>query len=301
LSNANQFSPPFPKVLRLEPASSCNFHCIHCPTGLNLNSSLGIMSEQTFSQIYEQIKKFRFRMIVLYHGGEPFLNKNFFKMVKKLKPITEKIKTVTNGSLITDSLIDQILESELDIIEISLDGSSPEENNFIRVGSDYEQITSQIKKLTKIRNQKNLKKPEIFISNAQIPKNIKQTDEIKVPSNLIETFDEIKDDIKFREVYTFTWPGMSNKMDSIKPERNSCDHIINTFTIRWNGDVVPCCYDLVNMMVMGNVLKETIEDIWSNSKFVKLRKDINEFNPPNLCKNCNVLYPTRTTSNTYLG
>jgi len=78
LSNSNQFSPPFPKVLRLEPASSCNFHCIHCPTGLNLNSSLGIMSEQTFSQIYEQIKKFRFRMIVLYHGGEPFLNKNFF-------------------------------------------------------------------------------------------------------------------------------------------------------------------------------------------------------------------------------
>ena len=259
------------------------------------------MSEQTFSQIYDQIKKYRFRMIVLYHGGEPFLNKNFFKMVKKLKPITEKIKTVTNGSLITDSLIDQILESELDIIEISLDGSSPEENNFIRVGSDYEQITSQIKKLTKIRNQKNLKKPEIFISNAQIPKNIKQTDEIKVPSNLIETFDEIKDDIKFKEVYTMIWPGIPNKMHSIKPERNSCDLIINTFTIRWNGDVVPCCYDLVNMMVMGNVLKERIEDIWSNSKFVKLRKDINEFNPPNLCKNCNVLYPTRTTSNTYLG
>jgi len=257
------------------------------------------MSEQTFSQIYDQIKKFRFKIIVLYHGGEPFLNKNFFKMVKKLKPLTKKIKTVTNGSLLTDSLIYQILESELDIIEVSLDGLSPQENNFIRVGSDYEQITSQIKKLTKIRNQKNLKKPEIFISNAQIPKNIEQTNEIKIPPHLIETFAEIKDDIKYKECYTIMWPGMS-KVGHTKPDYNYCDHIMNTITIRWNGDVVPCCFDLVNMMVMGNVLKENIEEIWNNSKFVKLRNDINQFNPPDLCRNCNVLHSKRTMDNTYL-
>ena len=74
-----------------------------------------------------------------------------------------------------------------------------------------------------------------------------------------------------------------------KPKGNFCDHTVSTFSIRWNGDVVPCCYDLINMMVMGNVLHEKIEDIWNNEKYIKLRKDIDEFNPPDLCKNCLVL------------
>ena len=54
-----------------------------------------------------------------------------------------------------------------------------------------------------------------------------------------------------------------------KLESNFCDHIVNTFTIRWNGDVVPCCFDLINMMVMGNVVTEEIENIWNNEKYQK--------------------------------
>lgn len=42
-------------------------------------------------------------------------------------------------------------------------------------------------------------------------------------------------------------------------------------------------------MVMGNVLNEELEEIWNNEKYLKLRKDVYDFNPPELCKNCVVL------------
>lgn len=47
-----------------------------------MNESLGVMDWQIFDKIFEKIKDYHFRVIVLYHGGEPFLNKNFAKMVQ---------------------------------------------------------------------------------------------------------------------------------------------------------------------------------------------------------------------------
>lgn len=286
----NAESVPFPKVLRIEPASRCNFKCIHCPTGLGLNESLGIMDEKIFDQIIEKIKDYRFRIIVLYHGGEPFLNKNFVQMVKRLRPFTEKMKTVTNGSLLNDSLIEQILESEIDMIEFSLDGTSPEENDKIRVGSNFARISENIKKLIITRNNRNLVKPQVFISNAQIPKDLEQINrKAAAPQFLQDAFKDVHDHLTYKVTYSLIWPGMPIKGRTVKPESNFCDHIINTFTIRWNGDVVPCCYDLVNMMVMGNVLNEDLESIWNNEKYQQLRNDIANFNPPDLCKDCLVL------------
>ncbi len=285
-----KFIKPFPKVLRIEPASSCNFQCIHCPTGLNLNESLGIMTEKTFNQIFDQIKNYRFEVIVLYHGGEPFLNKRFFDMVKKLKPLTKRLRTTTNGSLLDDEIIEKLLDIEFDEIDISMDGNSPEENNLIRIGADYDKISKRVIQLIKLRNKRNLKVPKITIANAQIPTDADTDSKATVPKHMIETFKEIQNDIEFSPFYTIQWPGMPEKYDvTKKPKGNFCDHTVSTFSIRWNGDVVPCCYDLINMMVMGNVLHEKIEDIWNNEKYIKLRKDIDEFNPPDLCKNCLVL------------
>lgn len=285
----NQIIRQFPKILRIEPASSCNFRCIHCPTGQDLNPSLGIMSENTFNKIYEKISKYSFKVIVLYHGGEPFLNRNFIDIIKKLKPLTDTIKTVTNGSLLDDLLIEQIIDSGIDIVEFSLDGVSPEENDKIRIGSNFQKIAENIKKLIILRNSRNLKKPQIYISNAQILSKSHQLDDIKVPQYLQDTFREISDDIEYKLVYMMSWPGMNLNTQPAKLENNFCDHIVNTFTIRWNGDVVPCCFDLINMMVMGNAVNENLEDIWNNEKYQNLRNDIKNFNPPELCKNCIVL------------
>lgn len=211
---------PFPKVLRIEPASSCNFKCIHCPTGLDLNSSLGVMSNETFNKIYEKIKRYRFKIIVLYHGGEPLLNVNFFDMVRKLRPLADQIKTVTNGSMLDDLTIDQILDSGIDIIDFSLDGNSPEENDKIRIGSNFKTISENIKKLIIMRDSRKLQKPKIFVCNIQIPENMEQTKNISVPKHLLDTFGEAGQDIHYKLYYSLIWPGMKINIPSFKPESN---------------------------------------------------------------------------------
>ena len=75
-------------------------------------------------------------------------------------------------------------------------------------------------------------------------------------------------------------------------DKNYCDHVINTLTIRANGEVVPCCYDLTTELSMGNITNDSLEDIWNNSKYNKLRNSINSKKYISICNNCNVVRPS---------
>lgn len=136
-----------PRVVRIEPTSICNFRCKHCTTGLRINKSIGTMDRKSFDMIFDKIKNIHFNVAVLYHGGEPLLNKDLFYFVEKMKLISNFVKFVTNGSLLNDSNINKILKSGLDLIEFSFDGHSAEENDLIRQGSNFNTISFKIKKL----------------------------------------------------------------------------------------------------------------------------------------------------------
>jgi radical SAM protein with 4Fe4S-binding SPASM domain len=73
--------------------------------------------------------------------------------------------------------------------------------------------------------------------------------------------------------------------------RNYCDQVNNTLTVRWNGDVVACCYDLTSQYILGNIHHNNLESIWNNERYLQLRQSINEmsFMPP--CSTCNVVKP----------
>ncbi len=288
----SEFMPPFPKVLRIEPASACNFQCVHCPTGLNMNPDVGIMGMDIFDRIFEKIQRYRFRVIVMFHGGEPFLNKNLFEMAKKLRPLADRIELNSNASVLSNTVIGQILATDcIDRISFSIDGNSPEENNQIRVGANFQKIVVNIKKLISTRNKLGLTRPRIFIANTQIPETSDQVSHIEVPQFLLNEFKEMESEVSFKSTYSLIWAGMAIQPGSSQPNNNFCDHVVNTFTIRANGDVVPCCYDLTTEMLMGNVLEQSPEEIWQGKKYIGLRKSIAAFKPPKLCRGCEVLYP----------
>lgn len=72
---------------------------------------------------------------------------------------------------------------------------------------------------------------------------------------------------------------------------NYCPHPVETATIRWNGDVVACCYDLTNKYIMGNIKESNLANIWNNEKYKKLRRSIHDRKYLPLCYNCHVIRP----------
>lgn len=298
-TNNDEFLP-FPRVLRIEPASQCNLSCSHCPTG-TVEMTRSVMTEEIFERVLEEIEyhKNAIKVIVFYHGGEPLLNRNFYDMVAKVKKINSSffVKTVSNGMALTLSHAKEILNSGLDVIEFSLDGESSEESQYIREQSNTAKIVKNIQALIDLKTQFNASIPEIYIATTQFLRDktlIDIPEEAPVPRWLEETFNGKVSG--FKSTFALQWPHMgdSGKYDFLTvngQDSNECDHIINTLTIRSDGIVVPCCYDLTSKLEMGNIMKQSLNDIWNGRKYQILRHSIDNKKYISICAKCAVVRP----------
>jgi radical SAM protein with 4Fe4S-binding SPASM domain len=298
-TNNDEFLP-FPRVLRIEPASQCNLSCSHCPTG-TVEMTRSVMTEEIFERVLEEIEyhKNAIKVIVFYHGGEPLLNRNFYDMVAKVKKINSSffVKTVSNGMALTLSHAKEILNSGLDVIEFSLDGESSEESQHIREQSNTAKIVKNIQALIDLKTKFNASIPEIYIATTQFLRDKTQIDipeEAPVPRWLEETFNGKVSG--FKSTFALQWPHMgdSGKYDFLTvngQDSNECDHVINTLTIRSDGIVVPCCYDLTSKLEMGSIMKQSLNDIWNGRKYELLRHSIDNKKYVSICAKCAVVRP----------
>lgn len=265
------------------------------------------MGSDTFEKVLESISRHRdaVKVVVLYHGGEPLLNKKFFEMVCAVKQtVPAMVKTVSNGTVMTRRIASEFIGSGLDAVEFSIDGESADQNDRIRLGARCSNVLSNIRTLMAAKGAAGVLHPKIFLSTTQFinPTVPVSEQEPTAPEFLSREFGAEIANGKVSEIkatFAMRWPHMTVLdelydvfLDSEDTEiRNECDHVLNTVSIRWNGDVVPCCYDLTSRAVMGNVHHTALETIWNDAPYRALRQSIAEMRFIPLCENCNVVKP----------
>jgi radical SAM protein with 4Fe4S-binding SPASM domain len=268
----------------------------------------GLMRDEVFKKVLLAIKRNRefVKVAVLYHGGEPFLNKHFFEFVSRIKEINNGlifVKTVSNGMLLSPEYANSLIACGIDQVEFSLDGDSAEQSQEIRCGSNSAKIISNINSFINLIKEKNSKKPEIYIATTQFLKKAPEDSvvpEAAVPAWLLNTFGE-HECVKYKSTYAVAWPDMvlNKRLDlrevaiSDFQDSDYCAHVLNTVTIRANGNIVPCCYDLTDRLIMGNINEEPLEQIWNNKNYQLLRKSIKEKKYNSTCASCFVVKKAR--------
>lgn len=291
---------PFPSVVRIEPAAKCNLACAHCPTG-TIDMVRGLMSKEVFDRILSELKDNleSIKVIVLYHGGEPLLNKNFYAMATSIRELSKHllIKTVTNGMSLNHNNALKLVSCGINEVEISLDGSSPKEMEEVRINSNSSKIVENLEKLIEIRDREN-SNLKISVATTQFLRSksdVNDPDKLqaKTPEWITNLFG---DSVNYKPATAMRWPHMlvGRQFELAWAEgsdKDKCDHPINTVTVRSNGDVVPCCYDLTSQMVMGNVMRKPLFEIFNGSKYNSLRQSIAEKEYISACKNCNTVRP----------
>lgn len=291
----------FPDVVRIESSGACNFRCVHCPTGIEPNGRRQL-SRENFYFIIEQFVNYNFvpRVVVLYHGGEPLLNKDLELFISTLKNIgVTKTVITTNASMLNQVRSKGLILAGLDEMKISFDGVSQIENDTIRKKADFLKQSENLINFIEIKKKLNLKNPSIRISNCFFADReffSSQRKNIKIPKYLLNTFKRYLDDIEFSSSPALVWPGFDNFKDfDIYKEKEKnpsyCSRLFETFSILVDGSVVPCCYDLNAEKVFGNVFKKNIFEIWNSKSFSDFRKNFKKKKYPKICSNCNVVNP----------
>lgn len=278
-----------PFTLIVEPASRCNFSCIQCFQSVEGESyftrNRTAMSMACFEKLLGQLKAWqgpRFKVLKLSLYGEPFVNRNFCDMLRLVTAadIAERTETTTNASLLTESISARLVEIGLDYMRVSIYSALPEKHRAITKSAvPLERICDNLAVLKRIKQQRGSEKP--FVG-------VKMLDTYSDENRLFEErFRDVADEVYLDKPHNWvTVKGKSfigdlygeNAAQATADSRVSasgrvaCTQPFFTLAVRSNGDVAPCCIDWVGETILGNIYRETVEEIWNGDRMYEFRK-----------------------------
>lgn len=251
------------------------------------------MEFETFKKIISDIKEFK-PTISLHHSGESFLHNELMDFIKYAKENGLEVVMTTNGTLI-DKDNWAILNSGIDILNISFAGVDEEDYALIRQKNEYEKV----------------KQNTIYIAARKVEKNVK----MNIMVNIVQTQNNEDRITKFKEFYEslegindvlirnlMDWHGevdveglalekkkghnkyvmaawrrmhrifykINGKQDHFN-KGQICPSLYYSAGILSNGVVVPCCYDFNGDINLGNIKEKSFMEIWNGEKMEELR------------------------------
>ncbi len=257
----------FPLHLDIEATNACNLKCPMCYRYI-MKDNEGFMSIKLYKKIIDEGEKYKLPSINLSWRGEPLLHPLFFDMVKYAKNHgVIDIRINTNGTLLDDGRIKELIESGIDKVIFSVDGATKDTYESIRIGSKFDKVIANIRELVNMRNSMNRGNPSIemqIIDMKQTRDDIGRFIEIwRTTVNRISIvmyrnrFGEKNDEFRIERPYTTIFP---------------CPQLWQRLVIGWNGKIHKCCGDSAGLIVLGDAKKEDLYDIWHSEKLNEIRK-----------------------------
>lgn len=256
-----------PEVYWIDTSSFCNLKCIMCPQHKGLERQRSSMTLDLFKKIIDQIYQNN-PLVKLYHSGEPFLNKDIFRMIDYANSRGCKTMIHTNATLLDKEMSIKILDSPLDHISFSFDGCNPEVYEKLRPGANFEKVKSQIEHFLELKKRRCTKLPYTVIEIL----------EMKETGKFLQDFINRWKDSDVDKVNIQTYMTWLNTVDDHRPEKpeklayRPCDSIFNHCSILSNGTVVPCSKDVHGRLPLGNIMETPFEKIWQGEAYTNLRK-----------------------------
>src|SRR3989344_1229298 len=139
-----------PFKLKFENTTLCNLKCKMCPISVGLKRPVGSLSYENFKFVFDQIYPCYLNLTGI---GEPFLNKDIFKIIKYAKDKRTFVKLDSNATLLTKEKGIQMLEAGPDILSISMDGATKETYEKIRVPAKFDVFVKNTLNFIKLRNE----------------------------------------------------------------------------------------------------------------------------------------------------
>lgn len=298
----------------------CNLRCQHCwinpefyASGFTpVKRTEGELDVKEIELIIKQSLKLGLKSVKLT-GGEPFLRKDIFKIIELIKKYKLKLHIETNGTIMDLNDIRFVKKYHVDSFSISLDSTNQSTHELIRgVADSFEKTIRTIKLLTgsgisveiiiSLFNQNLNDFPYIFkFAKKTGINNIKLNTIIPtgrgailykkglVPDlpTLIEFNKKIEQYIDNKIHVHFSLPPIFKSIDGLVHDGNANCRIFNILGILSNGDISICGIGrLEKSLIMGNIRKDRIKDIWTNNPILKLLRNDLPNSLKGICKKC---------------
>lgn len=289
-----------PISISFEPTTSCNLRCPECPSGLRAFSRpTGMLRKDFFRETIDQLAK-DLTYLVFYFQGEPYLNPEFLNMVAYASSKKIYTATSTNAHYLTEANAKKTVESGLDRLIISIDGSTQETYQQYRVGGRLDKVLQGARNIVKWKKELNSKTPFVVFQFLVVRHNEHQIEDIKQLAKEIgvddvwlktaQVYDFENDPNKLiprNDKYSRYKKGKDGKMQFKGNNQKHCWRLWHDPVITWDGAVVPCCFDKDAQHKLGDLKQQTFVELWKNGNYNNFRKKVlNSRQNIDICSNC---------------
>ncbi|ULQ56047.1 SPASM domain-containing protein [Flavihumibacter rivuli] len=289
-----------PISISFEPTTSCNLRCPECPSGLRaFTRPTGMLQKDFFRETIDQIHRDLF-YLVFYFQGEPYLNPDFLEMVSYANKRRIYTATSTNAHYLTDTNARKTVESGLDRLIISIDGTTQEVYQQYRVGGKLEKVLEGARNIVKWKKELNSKTPFVVFQFLVVKPNEHQIEEVKELAKTIgvddvwlktaQVYDYEKDPnqlIPSIDRYSRYRKNADGAFEFKNALHNHCWRLWQATVISWDGLVVPCCFDKDAQHRMGDLKNLSFREIWQSKTYRDFRGKILQGRANiDICANC---------------
>jgi radical SAM protein with 4Fe4S-binding SPASM domain len=289
----------FPISISFEPTTSCNLRCPECPSGLrSFTRPTGMLEEDLFRKTIDELYK-TLVYLIFYFQGEPFLNPKFLDLVSYASSKGIYTATSTNAHYLNDSNAKKTVESGLDRLIISIDGTTQETYEAYRIGGSLEKVIEGTRNVIRWKKELKSNTPHIIFQFLVVKPNQHQIEDVKKLAKELGV-DEVG--LKTAQIYDHKHgsPLMTDVEEYSRYKQNtdgtfsiknklvdSCWKMWHSCVITWDGLVVPCCFDKDAHYKLGNVKEESFKNLWRGTKYNLFRASLlRSRDEIEMCKNC---------------
>jgi radical SAM protein with 4Fe4S-binding SPASM domain len=289
-----------PISVSFEPTTSCNLRCPECPSGLRaFTRPTGMLNNDFFSRTINDLHK-DLLYLIFYFQGEPYLNPDFLKMVQFAHQKGIYTATSTNAHYLTDEKARETVESGLDRLIISIDGTTQDVYEQYRVGGQLNKVLEGAQRIVYWKKKLKSRTPFIFFQFLVVKPNEHQLDDIRKIGKEIGV-----DQVRFKTAQVYDYENdphqlipTIDKYSRYKRDaagnrqvksgmRNQCWKLWHANVITWDGLVVPCCFDKDATHRLGNLQTQSFREIWQSEAYRDFRNQLtNGRKNIDICSNC---------------
>jgi MoaA/NifB/PqqE/SkfB family radical SAM enzyme len=281
----------WPVLVKVDISPICNLRCTYCVHGDPAVEKTGSLAEQSFTSgqrmslpqfeaLLAQISN-RSAAVALYYVGDPFMHPDLARFCAATARAGLNCHVSTNFSFhLSDARLTAIVESGLTHLTVCVDSMLQNRYELTRIGGKVELVLNNLKRTLAIRNGLGLKKPNVEVQFIKYRHNI----------------DEINDSADWCEAngvdqFTEYWGNLYNYADVDPKNYHTGDALDGqlfprcawpwfALQIKYNGDVLPCCYHRVSEQyriggdarTVGNVFGSDVFEIWNSPAYQRMRR-----------------------------
>lgn len=315
----------YPNTINVEIMNKCNLKCKHCrvtyygniikdvkPDFMDFNCFIKIVDR--ISPLIKRARAFQFSTV------EPLFHIDIFKMMDYVSAYNKTIEypLLSNGMLLTEKNISELLKRNVPSVTISLDGLKKEKVEAFKTNTNYDRVVSNIRLLTALCKNK-IEVHVVFVATTlninELVEYVDFVNDLGVDRILVNGFMSFLPE--FSHLYLYTKQGnkevqnvfqLANvnarrkklyiEFPSLTAKPSGCN-LHSNMNIDEKGNISPCILlaretpftlfsktATVQPVIWGNVFADDPLSIWKGEKSVRFRSMLKNKAVPNECFLC---------------